>query len=65
MSLEVTKKCTKCGICIEECPVSCIIMAEEHAIIDSDFCINCRACISVCPVDAIRVIGEINEKNKK
>lgn len=48
----VSKKCVKCGKCIEECPAKAISM-QEKAFIDKHKCIGCAHCINVCPEEAI------------
>ncbi len=47
-------KCTGCGVCVKECPVSAIILEEGKAEIDMDKCIRCGKCHDVCPQQAVR-----------
>lgn len=47
-------KCSGCGICVRECPVSAISMKEGKAKIDMDKCIRCGKCHEVCPKEAVR-----------
>lgn len=49
-----TKDCTKCGVCIHECPVQAI-NPENPKKVDEKTCISCMRCISVCPHSARRV----------
>lgn len=49
-----TKDCTKCGVCIHECPVQAI-NPENPKKVDEKACISCMRCISVCPHSARRV----------
>lgn len=49
-----TKECTKCGVCVHECPVQAI-NPENPKKIDEKVCISCMRCISVCPHAARRV----------
>ena len=46
------KKCTKCGICEEHCPVNAIKLAP-FPIIDKKKCIRCFCCMEVCPQHAL------------
>ncbi len=49
-------RCTRCGLCVEYCPM-------ELPIIDPGFefeksaCVRCLYCMQVCPVEAIRIEG--------
>ena len=51
-------RCTRCGLCLEYCPVGLPIL--DHAF---DFqkspCVRCLYCVQVCPVDAIMIEGEL------
>ena len=49
-----TKECTKCGVCVHECPVQAI-NPENPKKVDEKVCISCMRCISVCPHAARRV----------
>jgi uncharacterized protein (DUF362 family)/NAD-dependent dihydropyrimidine dehydrogenase PreA subunit len=45
--------CTRCGKCVEACPVKCISMTRTSAVIDKDECIQCYCCSEVCPDNAV------------
>jgi len=51
--------CTKCGICVKNCPVNCISggtggkKGEKVAFIGDEACIRCGVCFEKCPFDAI------------
>ena len=50
--------CTRCGRCVEWCPVSCIDMGPtpvDKAIIDSEHCIGCGECVAACAHGAIAI----------
>jgi electron transport complex protein RnfB len=49
--------CIGCTLCIEACPVDCIIGASKrmHTVID-DQCTGCELCVPVCPVDCIALV---------
>jgi ferredoxin len=49
----ITKSCTKCGICLPECPTNSIIIGKEYYLIDADTCADHVACVKVCPLNAI------------
>jgi Fe-S-cluster-containing hydrogenase component 2 len=40
-------------MCVDVCPVSAIVEAEEQYII-TDACIDCGDCVTACPIDAIK-----------
>lgn len=46
--------CIGCTLCIEACPVDCIVGASKrmHTVID-DQCTGCELCVPACPVDCI------------
>ncbi len=52
------EKCTGCGICVEKCPVSTILIENNKANINMDNCIRCGTCHTVCPQEAVRHDGE-------
>jgi len=48
------EKCTKCNLCISECPVWAIEQKEDKSIkINQISCIPCKICIEKCPEKAI------------
>ena len=59
MSLSVDDaKCTRCGICVKECPPRIIEMIDPKALPtvipdQAERCIVCGHCVSVCPFAAI------------
>ncbi len=53
------KKCTKCGICKEICPVDNIVMPDYP--IHGESCYFCMRCFSFCPEEAIH-IGKTDAK---
>lgn len=50
--------CTKCGQCIEECPVQAISLSDKGVRIDRDLCTNCGKCVEACYPGALRVFGK-------
>ena len=49
--------CIGCTLCIQACPVDCIIGGAKrmHTVIDA-LCTGCELCIPVCPVDCIAMV---------
>ena len=50
--------CIGCTLCIQACPVDCIVGAarQMHTVIEAS-CTGCELCVPACPVDCIRMIG--------
>ena len=44
----VGKECSRCGACVQVCPVGCISLDGERARIDSEKCLHCDACRKHC-----------------
>jgi len=46
--------CIGCTLCIQACPVDCIVGASKlmHTVIDAQ-CTGCELCVPACPVDCI------------
>jgi electron transport complex protein RnfB len=49
--------CIGCTLCIEACPVDCIVGAPKqmHTVIDAQ-CTGCELCVPACPVDCIAMV---------
>ena len=49
--------CIGCTLCLDACPVDCIIGAAKamHTVIDA-MCTGCELCLPVCPVDCIAML---------
>ncbi|MBU1169978.1 MAG: 4Fe-4S dicluster domain-containing protein [Proteobacteria bacterium] len=58
------KTCSACGICVDACPVGCIIYGKASKkdktaypeLISNDGCISCGFCVYECPVDAVTLV---------
>lgn len=51
------KKCSRCGVCIDVCPVGAGILEEDSfPVYDLKVCIGCAQCIAMCPELALRVL---------
>jgi len=52
MAYKITDDCIACGVCVDQCPTSCISEGEPIYVINADDCVACDACAEVCPVNA-------------
>lgn len=48
-------KCTKCGLCVENCPSGALTMVDYPKY--KKPCAACYGCINICPTDAINSFG--------
>ena len=53
----IWERCTGCGKCISECPLSAIVLENKKVKILSN-CSFCGICIKVCPFEAIEIKRE-------
>ncbi len=53
LELHAKKSCTKCGLCVRDCPEKNIRMTKEGKIRFGFKCLMCMRCIYNCPVKAI------------
>lgn len=54
------EKCTRCGECVNDCPVGIIALEDSGPALISDkvkLCLKCQHCLAVCPTAAISVLG--------
>ena len=49
------EKCTACGTCIDQCPVSALSMTHDIPEVDPEICITCFCCQEMCPEKAIEL----------
>ncbi len=51
----ITARCSKSGLCVQECPMDAILFDEnlDGFTIDPDSCTDCGSCADVCPEEAI------------
>ncbi len=50
-----TEKCTGCGYCVRDCPVTAIKFVKKKALINELCCTHCGVCLRVCENDALIV----------
>ena len=64
MSFVITSACIheQAGICVDVCPVDCIVFGDDQFLLDPNRCIDCGACETVCPVEAIYFEEEVPAK---
>jgi ferredoxin/flavodoxin len=53
-NVTTTDECTRCGLCIENCPWGAI---DDAVITNYSECMRCFRCIKICPVSARKAIG--------
>ena len=58
MTYIVTQLCLRDTVCVEVCPVECMVLGKPEEqwpwlYIDPDTCIDCGACVPECPYEAI------------
>ena len=55
------ERCTKCGLCVADCPSRIIVMEKgDYPVIASGkeaACLRCEHCLAVCPEAAISILG--------
>jgi predicted Fe-Mo cluster-binding NifX family protein/ferredoxin len=56
MAVVDPEKCTRCGLCVEVCPVQAISLTEAAAVVDGRKCTGCGACVGECPTGAISMV---------
>jgi Na+-translocating ferredoxin:NAD+ oxidoreductase subunit B len=48
--------CIGCTLCIQACPVDCIVGAPKHMhVVMTDHCTGCELCLPACPVDCMHL----------
>ncbi len=49
--------CTKCGLCVKDCPMNILEMTLDGARPIQDTCLFCGHCQAICPVNVVEVTG--------
>ena len=52
------ERCVQCGMCVADCPPSCIVMDKQGypSVPDEGTCIRCQHCLAVCPTGALSIM---------
>ena len=62
MMLEIAidrSKCTLCSLCLDACPVSCLVYDDAESVVltnDLENCLVCRSCEDHCPARCLQVV---------
>jgi ferredoxin len=59
--LRATDACTRCGLCVKQCPTRNITM-EKTGMSFADRCVLCLRCVNNCPEEAVQVGSYTLEK---
>ncbi|MDR1697453.1 MAG: 4Fe-4S dicluster domain-containing protein [Erysipelotrichaceae bacterium] len=51
-----TKDCTKCGLCLKECPTKAIFFKQGKIKISSRYCELCNRCLNVCQFHGLKFL---------
>jgi uncharacterized Fe-S center protein len=54
----IMDRCSGCGTCAENCPVTAITIENKRSVIDRDSCTGCFECLHVCSEHAIDIDWE-------
>ncbi len=49
--------CSKCNLCVLDCPANAIKIIGEGAQVVSSYCIDCGHCVAVCPKKVVTISG--------
>jgi uncharacterized protein (DUF362 family)/NAD-dependent dihydropyrimidine dehydrogenase PreA subunit len=60
----IEEKCTKCGTCMEHCPVGSIKLSP-YPVINPEKCISCFCCMELCPQSALDVTNKVKRYRGK
>ena len=61
------QSCTKCGLCVTDCPARIIAMADGRPVIAPDkeaACYKCQHCLAICPTGAVSILGLTPENSR-
>jgi uncharacterized Fe-S center protein len=58
----IRKRCNRCGLCAEICPVGAAALPEEgDPVFDLQTCIGCSQCIALCPQAALKIFWDSDD----
>ena len=49
--------CTRCGMCLNDCPDNVLILSDKSAEYTGRFCVKCGHCVAICPQNAVSISG--------
>jgi RnfABCDGE-type electron transport complex B subunit len=49
--------CIKCELCVKNCPVQCIKMANGIPVVDNSKCTSCGNCVTKCPIKVMALVS--------
>lgn len=50
-------RCIRCGLCVEVCPESAIMLVRGVPVTEAARCTRCGTCMAVCPANARQIVG--------
>jgi ferredoxin len=62
--IEATSACSKCGVCLRNCPKGNVTFENGQAVFHSN-CMLCLRCIHICPINAITYGGKSIKQTQK
>jgi nitroreductase/NAD-dependent dihydropyrimidine dehydrogenase PreA subunit len=51
------KRCTQCGLCVQDCPFGVLAMDGMPVMAHPDDCLRCQHCLAICPTGALSILG--------
>ena len=60
ISIDVSK-CTRCGMCKNDCPDRVLSVTDKGAEYYGQFCVKCGHCVAICPQGAVSISGYDDE----
>ena len=60
-NLHITKPCTGCKKCINNCPINAITLVNNKPSWQKEYCVMCLRCLHICPTFSI----QYNNKTQK
>ncbi len=51
------ENCSKCGLCVKDCPMNILEMTNEGANVKQEVCLFCGHCLAICPKNVVSISG--------
>lgn len=51
------ENCSKCGLCVKDCPMNILEMTESGANVKQEVCLFCGHCLAICPQNVVTMTG--------